>query len=86
MLAALNALGLAIRKRCVRQISEEVVEHKGSTIRRMVEELSPKIICDKADFDLLGKFSVSGCLLAPLAVRRSSHTGISLQRFMTRQT
>ena len=31
-----------------RQTSEEVVEHKGSTIRRMVEELSPKIICDKA--------------------------------------
>lgn len=30
-----------------RQTSEEVVEHKGSTIRRMVEELSPKIICDK---------------------------------------
>jgi len=30
-----------------RQISEEVVEHKGYTIRRMVEELDPKIICDK---------------------------------------
>lgn len=30
-----------------REVSEELVEHKGTTIRRMVEELNPKIICDK---------------------------------------
>eukprot|EP00931_Biecheleriopsis_adriatica_P055980 TRINITY_DN33185_c0_g1_i1.p1 TRINITY_DN33185_c0_g1~~TRINITY_DN33185_c0_g1_i1.p1 ORF type:complete len:3737 (+),score=795.69 TRINITY_DN33185_c0_g1_i1:1026-12236(+) len=30
-----------------REVSEEVVDHKGKTIRRMVEELSPKIVCDK---------------------------------------
>eukprot|EP00441_Pelagodinium_beii_P041338 CAMPEP_0197644914 /NCGR_PEP_ID=MMETSP1338-20131121/17736_1 /TAXON_ID=43686 ORGANISM="Pelagodinium beii, Strain RCC1491" /NCGR_SAMPLE_ID=MMETSP1338 /ASSEMBLY_ACC=CAM_ASM_000754 /LENGTH=1454 /DNA_ID=CAMNT_0043218391 /DNA_START=9 /DNA_END=4373 /DNA_ORIENTATION=+ len=30
-----------------RQVSEEVIDHKGQTIRRMVEELNSKILCDK---------------------------------------
>ncbi|CAE8725672.1 unnamed protein product [Polarella glacialis] len=30
-----------------RTLAEAVIAHKGATIRRMVEELNPKIICDK---------------------------------------